>query len=218
MWFLTIDHFIRVSVSSQSFPSDNTAGVFSRTFIVKKRSNSLTYTIASSCVCTSPLAVVTIVGLHDFVKVSISALLMSFVLIICIDAPESTTILVPQVQELMQASTYFPETRRMLLFLAPLILSHFGPASTLLRRQLALATLSPPETDPQILERWGYAHEVHVGNISERRILVSNFDMTCNSLCEFHTLDWLRHVSALPENRLRRRHVSKDTTQLSCIR
>ena len=32
-----------------------------------------------------------IVGLHDFVKVSISASLKSFLLIICIDAPESTT-------------------------------------------------------------------------------------------------------------------------------
>ena len=53
MWFLTIDPFIGISVSSQSFPSDNTAGVFSRTFIVKNISNSLTYTVASSCVCTS---------------------------------------------------------------------------------------------------------------------------------------------------------------------
>ena len=51
----------------------------------------------------------------------------------------------------------------MLLFDAPLILTHFWPASTLLRGHLALATLSPPETDPQILERWGYAHEVHLG-------------------------------------------------------
>ena len=33
----------------------------------------------------------------------------------------------------------------------------------MLRRHLALATLSPPETDPQILERWGYADEVHLG-------------------------------------------------------
>ena len=40
---------------------------------------------------TSPLAVMTIVGLHDFVKVSISASLRSFLLIMCIDAPESTT-------------------------------------------------------------------------------------------------------------------------------
>ena len=34
--------------------------------------------------------------------------------------------LVPQVQELMQASTYFPKVRRMLLFHAPLISTHFG--------------------------------------------------------------------------------------------
>ena len=51
----------------------------------------MTYTVASSCVCTSPLAVMTIEGLHDFVKVSISASFKSFLLIICIDAPESTT-------------------------------------------------------------------------------------------------------------------------------
>ena len=37
------------------------------------------------------LAVMTVVGLHDFVKVSISASLRSFLLIMCIDAPESTT-------------------------------------------------------------------------------------------------------------------------------
>ena len=51
----------------------------------------------------------------------------------------------------------------MLLFHAPLILTLFWPAFTLLRGHLTLATLSPPETDPQILERWGYAHEVHLG-------------------------------------------------------
>ena len=51
----------------------------------------------------------------------------------------------------------------MLLFHAPFILIHFWPASTLLRGHLALATLSLPETDPQISERWGYAHEVLLG-------------------------------------------------------
>ena len=51
----------------------------------------------------------------------------------------------------------------MLLFHAPLILTHFWPASTLLHGRLALATLSLPETDPQNLEHWGYAHEVHLG-------------------------------------------------------
>ena len=55
----------------------------------------------------------------------------------------------------MQAGTNFPKVRRMLLFHAALILTHFWPASTLLRGHLALASLSPPETDPQILERWG---------------------------------------------------------------
>ena len=69
--------------------SDYTAGVFSRT-LVKNISNSLTHTIASSCVCTSLLVVMTIVGLHNFVKVSISALFKSYLLIMCIDAPEST--------------------------------------------------------------------------------------------------------------------------------
>ena len=65
----------------------------------------------------------------------------------------------------MQAGTCFPKVRRMLLFHAPLILTLFWPASTLLRGQLALATLSPLETDPQILERWGYADEVHLGKL-----------------------------------------------------
>ena len=57
----------------------------------------------------------------------------------------------------------------MLLFDAPLILAHFWPASTLLRGHLALATLSPPKTDPQILECWGYAHEVHLDKCNRAR-------------------------------------------------
>ena len=51
----------------------------------------------------------------------------------------------------------------MLLCFSPLIVEHFWPASTLLRGHLALATQSLPETDPQILKRWGYAHEVPLG-------------------------------------------------------
>ena len=43
------------------------------------------------------------------------------------------------------------------------MMGYFWPASTLLRGDLALATLSPPETDPQFLEHWGYADEVHLG-------------------------------------------------------
>ena len=126
MWFLTIDPFVGIPVSSQSFPSDNTAGVFSRTFIVKNISNSVTYTIASSCVCTSPLADMTIEGLHDFVKVSISASLKSFFCWACALTPRSPQqTLFPQVSKMMQGGTYFPETRRMLLFHAPLNLNTF---------------------------------------------------------------------------------------------
>ena len=51
----------------------------------------------------------------------------------------------------------------MLLFDALLILTHFWPASTLLRGHLALAILSLLVKDPQILERWGCADEVHLG-------------------------------------------------------
>ena len=50
----------------------------------------------------------------------------------------------------------------MLLFHAPLILIHFGPASTLLDGHIALAIPSLPETDRQILKHWGYAGDFHL--------------------------------------------------------
>ena len=75
----------------------------------------------------------------------------------------------------MQAGTYFPKVRRMLLCFSSLILTHFWPASTLLRGPIALTTLSPPETDPQILERWGYADEVHLG----KYIRAKDFGLEC---------------------------------------
>ena len=67
------------------------------------------------------LAVMTIVGLHDFIKVSTSASFKSFALILCIDAPESATNSFLKFQRRCKQGTYFPETRRMLLFGAPLI-------------------------------------------------------------------------------------------------
>ena len=48
----------------------------------------------------------------------------------------------------------------MLLFLFDFFQYSSGP---LLRGHLALATLSPPETDPQFLELWGCADEDHLG-------------------------------------------------------
>ena len=60
----------------------------------------------------------------------------------------------------MQAGTYFPKVRRMLLYFFSF---NFRMLLASIHGHIALATLSPPETDPQILERWGCADEVHLG-------------------------------------------------------
>ena len=65
---------------------------------------------------------------------------------------------------MVQTRTYFPKMRRMLFYLSPSIF-YFRPSSTLLYGHLALATLPPPEADPQNLERWSYADEVHLGKL-----------------------------------------------------
>ena len=77
--------------SLQSFTKESTAGVSSRNITLTNKSNSLTYIVASSLVCTSPLAVITVVGLLDVLMVSNSAELRSFLLTICKLAPESIT-------------------------------------------------------------------------------------------------------------------------------
>ena len=56
--------------SSQSFTKERTAGVSSRNITLTNKSNCLTYTVASSLVCTSPLAVITVVGLLDGLQLS----------------------------------------------------------------------------------------------------------------------------------------------------
>ena len=79
MWFLTACPEATVPRSSQSFPSERTVGVSSRSITVTNKSTSLTYTVASSLVCTSPLAVTN------------SAELRSFLLTIWLLVLESTT-------------------------------------------------------------------------------------------------------------------------------
>ena len=169
--FWPLIHSKEYPFSSQSFPSDNTAGVFSRTFIVKNISNSLTYTIASSCVCTSPLAVMTIVGLHELrqsIHFSFTSGPFCWSCALTLRSPQQT--LFPQVSTLMQAGTFFPETRRMLLCFAPLVFNTLlASFPRCFRGHLALATLSLRVNDPQILEHWGYAHEVHLDKCSRAR-------------------------------------------------
>ena len=164
--------------------------------------------------CTSPLAVMTIVGLHDFVKVSISALLRSFVLIMCIDAPESTTNSLSSGFNVDAGRHLFSGDEKNAAFSCTFnlntFLASFHAAS---RAPCSCHSVSSCERSSNFgalgLRSWGSPGQM---NVTERGIL------TCNSLYEFHTLDRLRHVSALPENRLRRRHDLKYATQLSCIR
>ena len=93
-----------------------------------------------------------------------------------------------------QAGTNFPKVRRMLFYLSPLFFGYFWPTSMLLRWHIALATLSLPETDPQILERWGYADEDHLG----KSFQAMGFGLECQRdkhvFSESNTSDWLQYV------------------------
>ena len=199
--FWQLIHSYEYPCSSQSFPSDRTAGVSSRTFIVKNISNSLTYTVASSCVCTSPLAVMTIEGRHDFVKVSISAEFKSFLLIMCIDAPESTTNylsagLICDGEGRHQSSAGEKNVALSCSFnFFNTLLASFHAAS---RAPCSCHSVSSWDRSSNFgalgLRWWGSPGQKK----SERRVLVSNFSVTCNSFREFHTLDWFLHVWALP--------------------
>ena len=99
----------------------------------------------------------TVVGLHNFVKVSISAF-KCFLLIMCINAPKSTTNSRSSGERVdggHRRQFSEGENNAALFF------------STLFHGHLALATLSPPESDPQILERWGCAEAPGQINPSE---------------------------------------------------
>ena len=83
LWLLASGQLVGISVILADFPSERTADVSSRSF---DKSNSLTYTVASSFVCTSPLA-----GLLETLTVSNSAEFRSLLLNMCMLAPESST-------------------------------------------------------------------------------------------------------------------------------
>ena len=62
MWCLTTGPIIGISVFADVFPSDRTPGVSSMICTVTNKSKSLTYAVASSFDCCSPLAVRAVVG------------------------------------------------------------------------------------------------------------------------------------------------------------
>ena len=128
--------------------------------------------MASSCVCTSPLAVITVVGLLDVVTVSNSAEFKSFLLVMCIDAPESTTNSLSSGLIFGDAGRHRSSASEKKVDLSfSFSFTIFWPDSTLLHEHIALAIPSPPETDPQILEHWGYADEDHLGKSSQAMVL-----------------------------------------------
>ena len=103
----------------------------------------------------------TIVGLQDFDKVSISASLKSFLLIMCIDAPESTTNSLSSGFNVDAGRHLFSGDEKNAVlscsFNFNTFLASFHAAS---RAPYSCHSVSLVN-DPQISERWGYAHEVH---------------------------------------------------------
>ena len=200
MAFLTVDPFIGISVFIaklserqycwrvfEDFHSQEFIQFFWRT------------TVASSCVCTSPLAVMTIVGLQRFrqgIHISITQVLFADHLHWRTRVNNKFSFL--KFKSSMQAGTYFPKVRRMLLFLAPSILIHFlASFPRCFAGTFALATLSPPgDRSLKFGSVGGCADEVTPwANVSDDEGFWSRIlGVTRNSLREFHTLDWLRHV------------------------
>ena len=131
----------------------------------------------------------TIVGLHDFVKVSISAEFKSFLLIMCIDAPESTTNSRSSGLRVDAGRHLFSEGEK------NIALSCSSNFDTLLASFHAASRA--PCSCHSVLKFWSVGATLMRftwANISERRILVSNFSVTRNSFREFHPLDWFLHV------------------------
>ena len=92
-WDVVFDHcpVVGIPMIFAELSEWKNCSIFSRSTTLTKKSNCLTYTVASSLVCTSPLAVIIVVGFLDVLMVSNSAELRSLLLTTCILAPESTT-------------------------------------------------------------------------------------------------------------------------------
>ena len=178
----------------------------------------MTYTVVSSFVCTCPLTDMTIVGLHDFVKVSFSASLKSFFFIICIDAPESTTnSRSSSLRFDARWHLFFRDEKNAALscsFNLNTFLASFHAAS---RASYSCPCHSVSSWDRSWnfgaleLRWWGYSGQIYLSEGFWSRILV------WRAIAFANFTRWIG-VCAHPENRLRRLHVLKYATQWPCIR
>ena len=87
----------------------------------------------------------------------------------CIGAPESTTNSLSSGFNVDAGRHLFSEGEKNAALGCSFHFNTFLPASTLLRGHLALTTLSLLVNDPQISERWGHAHEVHLDKCNRAR-------------------------------------------------
>ena len=88
---MTVFPVIRVPMFFAEFHQGKYCGSFFKKHNFDEQVQLLDNTVVSALVCTSPLAVTTVVGLLDVLMASNSAGLRSFSQTICILAPESTT-------------------------------------------------------------------------------------------------------------------------------
>ena len=177
----------------------------------------MTHTVASSCVCTSPLAVMTIVALHDFVKVSISASLKSFLLIICIDAPESTTNSRSSGLRLDASKHHFSKGEKNVAlscsFNFNTLLASFHAASRVPCSCHSVSSWDRPSNFGALgLRWWGSPGQIIPSDRFWSRILV------WGAIAFVNFTRWIGFCMSelFRKNRLRRLHVPKDTTQMSC--
>ena len=91
MWFLTAGPEVCMPMILTEFPQGKNCRSFFKKHNFEEKSNCLTYTVAFSFVCTSSLAVTTVVGFLETFTVSSSAEFRSFLLNMCMLALESTT-------------------------------------------------------------------------------------------------------------------------------
>ena len=119
-----------------------------------------------------------------------------------------------------KVDTNSPKVRRMLFYVSPLVSGYIlaifhaaSRASSLLPFRLFLRP---------ILKFWSIGValiRITWWNYSKRWFSVSNVGVTWHGFGELNTSDWLQYVWASPQNRwrLRRLHIMKYATQLSCI-
>ena len=147
-----------------------------------------------------------------------SAEFKSSLLIMCIDAPESTTNSRSSDLRVDAGRHLFSEGEKNVAlscsFNFNTLLASFHTAS---RAPCSCHSVSSCERSSNFgalgLRSWGSPGQIYPSEGFWSRICVTRY-----SLREFYALDWFLHVWALPENRLRRLHVLKYTTQLPCVR